>query len=62
VSLYGVREMDGVRPGLQIAMPRLTRLYAPSGTMHVVAPFSAQKERLSPPSIKLVQGSRLRVC
>ena len=61
MSLYGDKE--GVaRPVLQIAMPRLPRLYAPGGTMHVVAPFSAEKERLSPPLIKLVQGSRLQVC
>jgi hypothetical protein len=33
MSLYGERE-DAVRPALQIAMPRL---YAPEGTMHVVA-------------------------
>jgi len=61
MSLYGDRE-GVVRPVLQIAMPRLPRLYAPGGTMHVVAPFSAEKERLSPPLIKLVQGSRLQVC
>jgi hypothetical protein len=36
MSLYGERE-DAVRPALQIAMPRLPRLYAPEGTMHVVA-------------------------
>ncbi len=31
-------ERDGAeRPDLQIAMPRLPRLYAPGGTMHVVA-------------------------
>ena len=36
MTLYGERE-DEVRPVLQIAMPRLLRLYAPSGTMHVVA-------------------------
>ena len=31
-------ERDGAgRPVLQIAMPRLPRLYAPGGTMHVVA-------------------------
>ena len=36
MSLYGDKE--GVaRPVLQIAMPRLPRLYAPGGTMHVVA-------------------------
>ena len=35
MSLYGDKE--GVAgPVLQIAMPRLPRLYAPSGTMHVV--------------------------
>ncbi|MFH1625928.1 MAG: hypothetical protein ABID54_12350 [Pseudomonadota bacterium] len=36
MSVYGERE-DAVRPALQIAMPRLPRLYAPEGTMHVVA-------------------------
>jgi putative transposase len=36
MSLYGERE-DKDRPVLQIAMPRLPRLYAPGGTMHVVA-------------------------
>ena len=31
-------EIEGeVRPILQIAMPRSPRLYAPGGTMHVVA-------------------------
>jgi len=61
MSFYGERR-DAVGPIHQIAMPRLPRLYAPGGTMHVVAPFSAEKERLSPPLIKLVQGSRLQVC
>lgn len=36
MSLYGERK-DKDRPVLQIAMPRLPRLYAPGGTMHVVA-------------------------
>jgi hypothetical protein len=36
MTLYGERE-GVVRPILQIAMPRLPRLYAPWGTMHVVA-------------------------
>jgi len=36
MSLYGERE-DAVRPALQVAMPRLPRLYAPEGTMHMVA-------------------------
>jgi len=36
MSLYGERE-DAVRPILQVAMPRSPRLYAPRGTMHVVA-------------------------
>ena len=36
MTLYGERE-GVVRPILQIAMPRLPRLYAPEGTMHVVA-------------------------
>ncbi|MDI6754195.1 MAG: hypothetical protein QME78_07350 [Thermodesulfobacteriota bacterium] len=36
MTLYG--ERDGlVRPVLQIAMPRPLRIYAPGGTMHVVA-------------------------
>jgi hypothetical protein len=34
--LYGERD-DAGRPLLQIAMPRSPRLYAPGGTMHVVA-------------------------
>jgi hypothetical protein len=34
--LYGERE-NAVRPVLQIAMPRSPRIYAPGGTMHVVA-------------------------
>jgi hypothetical protein len=46
MSSYGERK-DAVRPIHQITMPRLPRLYAPGGTMHVVAPFSAEKERLS---------------
>ena len=33
---YGERD-DKVRPVFQIAMPRLPRIYAPGGTMHVVA-------------------------
>jgi putative transposase len=36
MTLYGEKE-GAVRPVLQIAMPRLPRLYAPEGTMHVVA-------------------------
>jgi len=36
MSLYGER-VGEVRPVLQIAMPRSPRLYAPGGTMHVVA-------------------------
>jgi putative transposase len=36
MSLYGERK-DAVRPIHQIAMPRLPRLYAPGGAMHVVA-------------------------
>ena len=36
MTLYG--ERDGtVRPVLQIAMPRLPRIYSPGATMHVVA-------------------------
>ena len=34
--LYGERER-AIRPSLQIAMPRLPRIYAPGGTLHVVA-------------------------
>ena len=34
--LYGERD-SARRPFLQIAMPRSPRLYAPGGTMHVVA-------------------------
>ena len=41
MTLYGERG-GAVRPVMQIAMPRLPRLYAPSGTMHDVAPFSAE--------------------
>ena len=47
ISIYGESE-DAVRPVLQIAMPRLPCLYAPGGTMHVAASFSAEKERLNP--------------
>jgi putative transposase len=36
MTLYGERD-DGVRPVFQIAMPRPPRIYAPGGTMHVVA-------------------------
>jgi len=36
MTLYGERD-GAVRPVLQIAMPRLPRIYAPGGTMHVVA-------------------------
>jgi len=37
MTLYSERD-GAVRPVSQIAMPRLPRLYAPGGTMHVVAP------------------------
>ena len=47
MTLYGERE-GAVRPILQVAMPRLPRIYAPGVTMHMAAPFSAEKERLSP--------------
>jgi len=36
MTLYGERDGAG-RPILQIAMPRSPRIYAPGGTMHVVA-------------------------
>jgi putative transposase len=36
MTLYGERD-GAVRPVLQIAMPRLPRIYAPGWTMHVVA-------------------------
>jgi len=36
MNFYRDRKEAG-RPVLQIAMPRLPRLYAPGGTMHVVA-------------------------
>jgi len=36
MTLYGEKDR-ALRPGLQIAMPRLPRIYAPGGTMHVVA-------------------------
>jgi len=36
MTLYGEREGE-VRPVLQIAMPRWPGVYAPGGTMHVVA-------------------------
>jgi len=36
MTLYGERE-GAVRPVLQIGMPCLPRIYAPGGTMHVVA-------------------------
>ena len=35
MTLYGERDC-AVRPVLQIAMPRLPRIYSPGGTMHVV--------------------------
>jgi hypothetical protein len=34
--LYGEKDNPN-RPILQVSMPRLPRLYAPGGTMHVVA-------------------------
>ena len=50
MTLYGARE-GAVRPALQTAMPRSPRIYAPGGTMHVVARcnnrefyFGAQEE------------------
>ncbi|MBU1206648.1 MAG: hypothetical protein KKH04_06950 [Proteobacteria bacterium] len=36
MTLYGERD-GAVRPVLQIAMPRLPRIYSPGATMHVVA-------------------------
>ena len=36
MTFYSERD-DAGRPVLQIAMPRLPRLYAPGGTMHAVA-------------------------
>ena len=36
MTLYGERDVAG-RPVLQMAMPRSLRMYAPSGTMHMVA-------------------------
>ncbi|MFA4836964.1 MAG: hypothetical protein WC749_12955 [Dehalococcoidia bacterium] len=36
MTLYGERDSAG-RPVFQIAMPRSPRIYAPGGTMHVVA-------------------------
>jgi hypothetical protein len=36
MTLYDDRK-NAVRPVLQIAMPHLPRIYAPGGTMHVVA-------------------------
>jgi hypothetical protein len=45
MTLYGERE-GAVRPILQVAMPGLPRIYAPGVTMHMAAPFSAEKERL----------------
>jgi hypothetical protein len=42
MTLYGERN-GAVRPALQIAMPRLPRIYAPGGTMHVVAQCNNHK-------------------
>jgi hypothetical protein len=36
MTLYGQRDVAG-RPGLQIATSRLPRMYAPGGTMYVMA-------------------------
>jgi len=36
MTLYGEKDR-ALRPVLQIAMPRWPRIYAPGGTMHVVA-------------------------
>jgi len=36
MTLFGEKDR-ALRPGLQIAMPRSPRIYAPGGTMHVVA-------------------------
>jgi len=71
MSLYGERE-EAVRPALQIAMPRLPRLYAPEGTMHVVArcnnrefyftsaeDFEILLDHLGEMSIKWVNGNKV---
>jgi len=42
--LYGERK-DAARLIHQIAMPRLPRLYAPSGTVHVVARCNMERRR-----------------
>ena len=47
MTLYGERE-GAVRTILQVAMPRLPRIYGPGVTMHMAVPFSAEKERLGP--------------
>ena len=55
MSLYGEREY-AVRPALQIAMPRSPRLYAPEGTMHVVARCNNRELYFTTAQVKVPPG------
>ena len=50
MTLYGERD-GAVQPVLQIAMPRLPRLYAPGGTMHVVSQFDKREFYFGAPEV-----------
>ena len=57
MTLYGERE-GVVRPILQIAMPRLPRLYAPGVTMHVVARCNNREFYFAAPEDFACRGGR----
>jgi hypothetical protein len=62
MTLYGERE-GAVGSVLQIAMPRSPRLYAPEGTMHVVARCNNREEKpellfLSPAPLETQRSQR----
>jgi hypothetical protein len=68
MTLYGERE-GAVGSVLQIAMPRSPRLYAPEGTMHVVARCNNREEKpellfLSPAPLlcECQEGKKAAVC
>jgi len=42
MTLYSERD-GAVRPVLQIAMPRLPRIYSPRATMHVVIRYNSRE-------------------
>jgi hypothetical protein len=46
MTLYSEKD-HALRPFLQIAMPRPPRIYAPGGTMHVVARFNNREFQFS---------------